>query len=102
MAFVSLLGVVIAHGYIITQVAVSKQCGPFRGHAFMFETFIEGILALKEVRRVQISLEKNLMLLSLTGSLVLAYPNLYNSASGNWWTTTGNVVSTFWFFFLEF
>lgn len=30
------------------RVEVSKLCGPFRLHPFMFQIFIEGILELKE------------------------------------------------------
>ncbi|XP_037025849.1 transmembrane channel-like protein 5 [Bradysia coprophila] len=48
MTFLSLLGIVVAHGYIITQVAVSEQCGPFRDHGFMFQVFIEGMLELRD------------------------------------------------------
>jgi len=48
MTFLSLLGVVVGHGYIITQVGVSEECGPFRGHEFMFQVFIEGMLKLRD------------------------------------------------------
>ncbi|CAD7091086.1 unnamed protein product [Hermetia illucens] len=46
-SFLSLLGVIVAHGYIMTQVPVSKTCGPFRNKHYMFQIFIEGVLALR-------------------------------------------------------
>lgn len=48
LVFVSLFGVIITHGYIITQIAVSEECGPFRGNTYMFQLFMQGILKLQE------------------------------------------------------
>lgn len=48
ITFLSLLGVVIAHGYIMTQVPVSTKCGPFRNNVYMFQIFVEGVLALQK------------------------------------------------------
>lgn len=48
LVFVSLFGVIITHGYIITQIPVSEECGPFRGNTFMYQLFMEGILKLQE------------------------------------------------------
>lgn len=31
--------------------SVSQNCGPFRGHAYMFEIFVNGILELKNGSR---------------------------------------------------
>lgn len=48
LIFFSLLGVMVSHGYIITQIIVSKSCGPFRGKGYMFGILTDGILQLKE------------------------------------------------------
>ncbi|XP_053678099.1 transmembrane channel-like protein 3 [Anopheles nili] len=48
LAFVSLFGVIITHGYIIMQVPVSAGCGPFRGTQYMYQLFMQGILKLRE------------------------------------------------------
>lgn len=48
LVFVSLFGVIITHGYIITQIPVSEECGPFRGNTYMYQLFMEGILKLQE------------------------------------------------------
>ncbi|KAJ6638862.1 Transmembrane channel-like protein 5, partial [Pseudolycoriella hygida] len=57
MTFLSLLGIVVAHGYIITQVEVSEHCGPFRDHAYMFQVFLEGMLELRDVRLITFCLQ---------------------------------------------
>lgn len=46
--FVSLLAVIVSHGYIMTSIPVSQKCGPFRGYERMFQIFIAGVLKLKE------------------------------------------------------
>lgn len=46
--FVSLLGVIVSHGYIMTLIPVSQKCGPFRNYERMFRIFIAGVLQLKE------------------------------------------------------
>ncbi|XP_055389995.1 transmembrane channel-like protein 5 isoform X2 [Condylostylus longicornis] len=46
--FLSLLGVIVSLGYIMTQVKISEKCGPFREHQFMFQIFIDGVLQLKQ------------------------------------------------------
>ncbi|XP_055531630.1 transmembrane channel-like protein 5 [Wyeomyia smithii] len=48
LVFVSLFGVIVTHGYIMTQVAVSSECGPFRGNSYMYQLFMQGILKLRE------------------------------------------------------
>ncbi|XP_035791372.1 transmembrane channel-like protein 6 [Anopheles albimanus] len=48
LVFVSLFGVLLVHGYIITQVRVSGECGPFRGTDYMYQLFMQGILKLRE------------------------------------------------------
>ncbi|XP_058443941.1 transmembrane channel-like protein 7 [Malaya genurostris] len=48
LVFVSLFGVIVTHGYIMTQVAVSDECGPFRDNNYMYQLFMQGILKLKE------------------------------------------------------
>ncbi|XP_050082762.1 transmembrane channel-like protein 6 [Anopheles aquasalis] len=48
LVFVSLFGVLLIHGYIITQVRVSSECGPFRGTDYMYQLFMQGILKLRE------------------------------------------------------
>ncbi|XP_058815409.1 transmembrane channel-like protein 7 [Topomyia yanbarensis] len=48
LVFVSLFGVIVTHGYIMTQVAVSDECGPFRDNTYMYQLFMQGILKLKE------------------------------------------------------
>ncbi|ETN64624.1 tmc6 protein (evin) [Anopheles darlingi] len=48
LVFVSLFGVLLTHGYIITQVRVSSECGPFRGTDYMYQLFMQGILKLRE------------------------------------------------------
>lgn len=48
LVFVSLFGVIITHGYIITQIPISEECGPFRGNTYMYQLFLEGILKLQE------------------------------------------------------
>lgn len=46
--FVSLLGVIVSHGYIMTSIPVSQKCGPFRGYERIFQIFIAGVLKLRE------------------------------------------------------
>ncbi|XP_055912980.1 transmembrane channel-like protein 5 [Eupeodes corollae] len=46
--FLSLLGVILTLGYIMTQVPVSRKCGPFRDYVFMFQIFINGVLKLQQ------------------------------------------------------
>ncbi|XP_055586664.1 transmembrane channel-like protein 5 [Uranotaenia lowii] len=48
LIFVSLFGVMVTHGYIMTQIPVSKDCGPFREDSYMYQLFMQGILKLKE------------------------------------------------------
>ncbi|XP_053690340.1 transmembrane channel-like protein 5 [Sabethes cyaneus] len=48
LVFVSLFGVIVTHGYIMTQVPVSSECGPFRGNTYMYQLFMQGILKLRE------------------------------------------------------
>ncbi|XP_017482979.1 PREDICTED: transmembrane channel-like protein 1 [Rhagoletis zephyria] len=45
--FVSLLGVILTLGYIMTQLPMSAQCGPFRESGYMFQIFIDGVLQLR-------------------------------------------------------
>ncbi|XP_004535121.1 transmembrane channel-like protein 1 [Ceratitis capitata] len=46
--FVSLLGVILTLGFIMTQLPMSSQCGPFRDSGYMFQIFIDGVLQLRE------------------------------------------------------
>ncbi|XP_054730198.1 transmembrane channel-like protein 7 [Anastrepha obliqua] len=46
--FVSLLGVILTLGYIMTQLPMSAQCGPFRESSYMFQIFIDGVLQLRQ------------------------------------------------------
>ncbi|XP_011179874.1 transmembrane channel-like protein 1 [Zeugodacus cucurbitae] len=46
--FVSVLGVILTLGYIMTQLPMSAQCGPFRDSGYMFQIFIDGVLKLRE------------------------------------------------------
>ncbi|XP_059609455.1 transmembrane channel-like protein 5 [Phlebotomus argentipes] len=46
MSFLSLLGVLVANGYVMTQVKVSQTCGPFRNFNFMYEIVTQNIAKL--------------------------------------------------------
>ncbi|XP_067641714.1 transmembrane channel-like protein 7 [Eurosta solidaginis] len=46
--FVSLLGVILTLGYIMTQLPMSSHCGPFRDSGYMFKIFIDGVLKLRQ------------------------------------------------------
>uniref|UniRef100_A0A182J950 Uncharacterized protein n=1 Tax=Anopheles atroparvus TaxID=41427 RepID=A0A182J950_ANOAO len=48
LVFMSLFGVLLTHGYIIMQMPVSTECGPFRGTQYMYQLFMQGILKLRE------------------------------------------------------
>ncbi|XP_067006643.2 transmembrane channel-like protein 5 isoform X1 [Anabrus simplex] len=47
LSFLSLLGVIIAYGYILTQVKASN-CGPFRGYDNMYQMILEELFQLKQ------------------------------------------------------
>lgn len=53
---------------------MSQQCGPFRGHNFMFQILVEGILKLREVRiwNKSNALKAILLIDKFSGSLDLA------------------------------
>ncbi|XP_055296530.1 transmembrane channel-like protein 7 [Sitodiplosis mosellana] len=48
MMFVSLTIVIVIYFYILTQMNVSKMCGPFRNHVYMFHVLRGDILKMQE------------------------------------------------------
>lgn len=46
LSFVAIISVLIMIGYIITNVQ-SNECGPFKGHSYIWEYVVDGVLELK-------------------------------------------------------